>query len=204
MGSTARPSHRWRWTKARRRRRCRSGIPITQKRLSDALIFRTARSRGLIRALTDNGAGGLSSSIGEMAEETGGAEIWLDQRAAEVPGPEPLGDLDFRSAGAHEPRGSSRRTCKPSSTTSPRRGVEATEIGQFHRQRNAGRDLGTTGRPWRLDMAFLHEAPRLSLAGRGRSAFGARHACERAGIARCGRVPDGLDGRSRTCGGARR
>ncbi|MFV9839036.1 MAG: AIR synthase-related protein [Aaplasma endosymbiont of Hyalomma asiaticum] len=44
------------------------GSPITQKKLSDALI-KEARDRGLYNAITDNGAGGLSSSIGEMGEK---------------------------------------------------------------------------------------------------------------------------------------
>ena len=41
------------------------GDPITQKKLSDAII-KEARDLGLYNAITDNGAGGLSSSIGEM------------------------------------------------------------------------------------------------------------------------------------------
>ena len=36
-----------------------------------------ARDAGLIQVITDNGAGGLSSSVGEMAELTGGATIDL-------------------------------------------------------------------------------------------------------------------------------
>ena len=44
------------------------GSPITQKKLSDAII-KEARNKGLYNAITDNGAGGLSSSIGEMGEK---------------------------------------------------------------------------------------------------------------------------------------
>ena len=51
------------------------GDPITQKKMLDMLI--EARDSGLIQVITDNGAGGLSSSVGEMAELTGGAEIDL-------------------------------------------------------------------------------------------------------------------------------
>jgi phosphoribosylformylglycinamidine synthase len=36
-----------------------------------------ARDEGLIQVITDNGAGGLSSSVGEMAELTGGADLDL-------------------------------------------------------------------------------------------------------------------------------
>jgi phosphoribosylformylglycinamidine synthase len=50
------------------------GDPITQKMMFDFLL--EARDRGLYSAITDNGAGGLSSSVGEMAESPGGA--WLD------------------------------------------------------------------------------------------------------------------------------
>ena len=41
------------------------GSPITQKKLSDAIV-KEARDLGLFNAITDNGAGGLSSSVGEM------------------------------------------------------------------------------------------------------------------------------------------
>ena len=51
------------------------GDPITQKRMSDFLLC--ARDQGLYRALTDDGAGGLSSSVGEMAQESGGCELDL-------------------------------------------------------------------------------------------------------------------------------
>ncbi|MCV3769235.1 MAG: AIR synthase-related protein [Wolbachia pipientis] len=43
------------------------GDPITQKKLVNAVI--EARSLGLYNAITDNGAGGLSSSIGEMGKD---------------------------------------------------------------------------------------------------------------------------------------
>src|SRR5512145_945730 len=51
------------------------GDPITQKMMFDML--EEARDRGLLCGMTDNGAGGLSSSVGEMAELTGGARIDL-------------------------------------------------------------------------------------------------------------------------------
>ena len=49
------------------------GDPLTQKRTGDFLL--EARDLGLYRAITDNGAGGLSSSVGEMAKISGGAII---------------------------------------------------------------------------------------------------------------------------------
>ena len=51
------------------------GDPITQKRMTDFLL--RARDRGLYNAITDNGAGGLSSSVGEMAESSGGCQLDL-------------------------------------------------------------------------------------------------------------------------------
>lgn len=52
------------------------GHPLVEKMLLDVLL--QARDRGLYRAITDCGAGGFSSAVGEMAEHTG-AEVWLDQ-----------------------------------------------------------------------------------------------------------------------------
>ncbi|MBI3534786.1 MAG: phosphoribosylformylglycinamidine synthase, partial [Deltaproteobacteria bacterium] len=49
------------------------GDPITQKRMSDFLLV--ARDLGLYRAITDNGAGGLSSSVGELALLSNGARM---------------------------------------------------------------------------------------------------------------------------------
>ncbi|MBT0654123.1 phosphoribosylformylglycinamidine synthase subunit PurS [Geomobilimonas luticola] len=51
------------------------GDPITQKRMFDFLI--RARDKGLYNFITDNGAGGLSSSIGEMSGECGGCRMDL-------------------------------------------------------------------------------------------------------------------------------
>ncbi|WP_265038400.1 AIR synthase-related protein [Wolbachia endosymbiont (group A) of Hylaeus communis] len=51
------------------------GDPITQKKLSNAVL--EARDLGLYNAITDNGAGGLSSSIGEMGKD--GFEVDLSK-----------------------------------------------------------------------------------------------------------------------------
>ena len=51
------------------------GDPITQKKMIDMVL--EARDSNLITCITDNGAGGLSSSIGEMAEYTNVCEIDL-------------------------------------------------------------------------------------------------------------------------------
>ena len=51
------------------------GDPITQRKMYDFLM--RARNLGLYNAITDNGAGGLSSSVGEMAEDCGGCDMDL-------------------------------------------------------------------------------------------------------------------------------
>ena len=53
------------------------GDPYTQKKMHDFLL--EARDAGLIRFITDNGGGGLSSSVGESAEFAGGCEVWLEK-----------------------------------------------------------------------------------------------------------------------------
>jgi len=63
------------------------GDPITQKRMTDFLL--AARDRGLYSSITDNGAGGLSSSVGEMAREAGGATLHLDRAPLKYPGLQP-------------------------------------------------------------------------------------------------------------------
>ena len=45
------------------------GAPITEKKVTDVII--QARDKGLYNAITDCGAGGFSSAIGEMGAETG-------------------------------------------------------------------------------------------------------------------------------------
>ena len=63
------------------------GDPITQKKMLDMLL--EARDAGLITCITDNGAGGLSSSIGEMAEYTNGCRIDLAKVPLKQPGLSP-------------------------------------------------------------------------------------------------------------------
>jgi phosphoribosylformylglycinamidine synthase len=52
------------------------GNAITEKMLLDVLLV--ARDRGLYNAVTDCGAGGFSSAVGEMGEKIG-AEVWLQR-----------------------------------------------------------------------------------------------------------------------------
>jgi phosphoribosylformylglycinamidine synthase len=52
------------------------GNAITEKMVADVVL--QARDRGLYNAITDCGAGGFSSAVGEMGEEIG-AEVWLEK-----------------------------------------------------------------------------------------------------------------------------
>jgi phosphoribosylformylglycinamidine synthase subunit PurSL len=63
------------------------GDPITQKRMTDFLLI--ARDAGLYRSITDDGAGGLSSSIGEMAEDTNGCVVELEKAPLKYHGLDP-------------------------------------------------------------------------------------------------------------------
>ncbi|MFN7991410.1 MAG: phosphoribosylformylglycinamidine synthase subunit PurL [Candidatus Micrarchaeia archaeon] len=63
------------------------GDPITQKKMLDFII--EARGKLLYDAITDNGAGGISSSIGELAQLSGGCEIYLDRCPLKYPGLDP-------------------------------------------------------------------------------------------------------------------
>jgi len=63
------------------------GDPITQKRMTDFLLV--ARDRCLYNSITDNGAGGLASSVGEMARDTDGVIIDLSQAPLKYSGLDP-------------------------------------------------------------------------------------------------------------------
>jgi len=63
------------------------GSPITQKLLFDFLG--DACHRNLIKCSTDNGAGGLSSSVGELASLAGGADVDTDLVPLKYPGLDP-------------------------------------------------------------------------------------------------------------------
>ena len=63
------------------------GDPYTQKKMLDFLL--EARDRGLYNSVTDDGAGGLSSSVGEMAESSGGCILHLDRAPLKYVGLDP-------------------------------------------------------------------------------------------------------------------
>ena len=129
------------------------GDPITQKKMADFLL--EARDLGLFTSITDNGAGGLSSSIGEMAETPGGAEIHLDRAPLKYAGLAPweifLSEAQERMSLAVAPD-----RLDALLALAKRREVEATDLGVFT---DSGRldcyyDGALIGA---LDMAFLHD-----------------------------------------------
>lgn len=64
------------------------GDPITQKKFSDVIV-KEARDLDLYRSITDNGAGGLSCSVAEMAKESDGCHVLLDRVPLKYPGMAP-------------------------------------------------------------------------------------------------------------------
>jgi phosphoribosylformylglycinamidine synthase len=104
------------------------GDPITQRKMFDFLTI--ARDRGLYTSITDNGAGGLSSSVGEMAEDTGGFELHLDRAPLKYPGLQPweilISEAQERMTLAVPP---SKLT--EFITLAREMDVEATELGNF-------------------------------------------------------------------------
>ncbi|MBN1141045.1 MAG: phosphoribosylformylglycinamidine synthase subunit PurS [Deltaproteobacteria bacterium] len=104
------------------------GDPITQKRMFDFLLV--ARDRGLYHSITDNGAGGLSSSVGEMAEDTGGFELHLDRCPLKYSGLQPweilISEAQERMTLAVAPE-----KVGEFLTLAAEMGVEATDLGEF-------------------------------------------------------------------------
>src|SRR5205085_8860555 len=64
------------------------GDPITQKKLSDVIV-KEARDLLLYNSITDNGAGGLSCSVAEMAKESNGCMVGLEKVPLKYPGLDP-------------------------------------------------------------------------------------------------------------------
>ena len=129
------------------------GDPITQKKMSDAII-KEARDRGLYRSITDNGAGGLSCSVGEMAEESGGCYVYLDKVPLKYPGLAPWETWVSESqermtlAVPKENWGDFYNLMR-------KRGVEATVIGEFTNSGKCVVDYNGNN-VMDVDMEFLH------------------------------------------------
>jgi phosphoribosylformylglycinamidine synthase subunit PurSL len=139
------------------------GDPITQKRMFDFLT--EARERGLYTAITDNGAGGLSSSVGEMATGPGGAELDLSQAPLKYAGLAPweilLSEAQERMTLAVAPD-----RLEELLELSRRREVESSVLGQFTDSGHLHVTYGNETVAW-IALAFLHHgAPDLELDAR--------------------------------------
>lgn len=155
------------------------GHAIEEKKLLDALLLARDHPRGcLYSAVTDCGAGGLSSAVGEMGARIGAVvdvdkvplkyaglrhdEIWISEAQERMVFAVPPENLDTLL------------------DLFAREEVEATVIGKFTddhvlRVRYEGETVGT------LDMTFLHEGlPRQTLSAKW-TANGIRHAQGTAG-----------------------
>lgn len=136
------------------------GDPITQRKLYEFLV--EARDAGLFRAVTDNGAGGLSSSVGEMCTLSGGAEVDLTEAPLKYEGLQPweifLSEAQERMTLAVPPE-----KWKAFATLARRRDVEVARLGHFTgsgqlRIWYQGRLYGA------LALEFLHEGcPRMEI-----------------------------------------
>ncbi len=128
------------------------GNAITEKKMADVIL--QARDAGLFTAITDCGAGGLSSAVGEMAQETGASvqlekvplkyaglrydEIWISEAQERMVLSVPIEQVEPLL-----------QLCRSED-------VEATVIGTFGTERRelvlefAGAEVG------RISMDFLH------------------------------------------------
>ncbi|MBI2353585.1 MAG: phosphoribosylformylglycinamidine synthase subunit PurS [Deltaproteobacteria bacterium] len=129
------------------------GDPITQKRMFDFLI--RARDKGLYRFITDNGAGGLSSSIGEMSGECGGCRMDLSLAPLKYPGLNPweilISEAQERMSLAVPPE-----QIAEFMAMAGRFGVEATVLGEFTDSGVFHILYGDRTVAW-LPMSFMHE-----------------------------------------------
>ncbi|MDB3905803.1 AIR synthase-related protein, partial [Alphaproteobacteria bacterium] len=111
------------------------GDPITQKKLSDVII-KELRDRDLYTSITDNGAGGLSSSIGEMAKESGGFIVNLEKIPLKYKGLYPW-EIWISESQERMTLAVKSKNAKSVIKIFKQRGVEATVIGKFTKQKKA-------------------------------------------------------------------
>ena len=135
------------------------GDPITQKKLSDAIIkeIRDSKINGgdWYNAITDNGAGGLSSSIGEMAEQSGGFHVELDKVPLKYAGMAPW-EIWISESQERMTLAVPAANVKKLIAFLAKRGAEATVIGEFT-------DTGRAHITWHgdtvmdMELEFLHD-----------------------------------------------
>ena len=106
------------------------GDPITQKKLSDAVV-KEARDLGLYNSITDNGAGGISCSVAEMAKECNGCHVRLDAVPLKYPGMAPW-EIWISESQERMTLAVPRDKLDDFLDLMQRRGVEATVIGEFN------------------------------------------------------------------------
>ena len=130
------------------------GDPITQKKLSDAIV-KEARDLKLYNSITDNGAGGISCSVAEMAKESNGCLVNLEKVPLKYPGLEPwkvwISESQERMTLAVP-----KNKWKKLSELMINRDVEATIIGEFN---DSGRCVVNYHKKtiMDIDMKFLHD-----------------------------------------------
>ncbi len=139
------------------------GDSITQKKMTDFLI--EARDLGLYTCITDDGAGGLSSSVGEMAKDTGGCMMDLRKAPLKYSGLMPweilISESQERMTVAVDPAKSKRFL-----ELAKKRDVEATVLGEFNNSGKLHVAYGDKIVAY-LDMDFLHDGfPRMELHAR--------------------------------------
>ncbi|UCH03104.1 MAG: phosphoribosylformylglycinamidine synthase [Candidatus Bathyarchaeota archaeon] len=128
------------------------GDPITQKKMRDLLL--EARKLNLYKSITDNGAGGLASSVGEMAILSNGCDIDLKKAPLKYQGLHPW-EILLSEAQERMTLGVDVTKIDEFLKLAENRDVEATILGRF---RNSGKfhvkyDDRTVAY---LDLVFLH------------------------------------------------
>lgn len=137
------------------------GDPITQKKLSDAIV-KEARDLNLYTSITDNGAGGISCSVAEMAKECGGAKVNLNKVPLKYPGLRPW-EIWISESQERMTLAVPKKNWKTFHKLMESRGVEATVIGEFT---NSGKVVVEWNGKKIMDMSmeFLHNGlPKHSL-----------------------------------------
>ncbi len=139
------------------------GDPITQKRMGDFLY--EAREKGLYRFVTDNGAGGLSSSVGEMAGESGGCVMDLAKAPLKYAGMRPW-EILISEAQERMSFAVQEENLEEFLRLAADRDVEATVLGKFTDDGKFRMMYGDKCVAC-IDINFMHEGlPRYSLKGK--------------------------------------
>lgn len=130
------------------------GDPITQKKLSDALI-KEARDQNLYNSITDNGAGGISCSVAEMAKECGGFIVDLEKVPLKYANLEPW-KIWVNESQERMTLAIPQEKLEAFTNLMEKRGVETTVIGEFTAEtrcvvRYNGKAIMD------MEMDFLHE-----------------------------------------------